>query len=164
MNYEIVPITDEYIEGFCEAVSEVAKERLYLLSFEGFTLESSRLFVHANQAKGMPHFVALDNGNVVGWCDIHSQNFPALDHSGVLGMGIIKSHRGQGLGEKLIRTTLAAAKEKGLTRVELTVRETNTNAISLYKKVGFEIEGIQRNGICIDGVYTNHIAMAILFE
>lgn len=164
MSYEIVPITDEHIEGFCKAVSAVAQERLYLLSLEGFTLESSRLFVHGNREKGMPHFVAIDNGNVVGWCDIHSQNFPALDHGGVLGMGIIKSHRGKGIGEKLMLTTLNAAKEKGLTRVELTVRETNTNAIALYKKVGFEVEGIQRNAICIDGVYTNHIAMAILFE
>ena len=164
MNYEIVQITDEHIEGFCEAAGSVARERLYLLALDAAPLENLRDFVHKNQAKRMPFFIALDKGNVIGWCDIHSQNFPALDHSGVLGMGIIKSHRGQGLGEKLIRTTLAAAKEKGLTRVELTVRETNLPAIALYKKVGFEIEGVQRKAICIDGVYTNHIAMAILFE
>lgn len=63
-----------------------------------------------------------------------------------------------------MEATLAAAKEKGLTRVELTVRETNTNAIALYKKVGFEIEGILRNAIYVDGVYINHVAMAILFD
>ena len=164
MNFEIAPITDEHIEGFCKAVSAVAQERLFLLSLEGFTLESSRPFVHENRAKGMPHFVALDNGNVVGWCDIRFKNFPILKHSGELGIGVIKSHRGLGIGKKLILTTLAAAKEKGLTRVELTVRETNTNAIALYNKVGFEIEGVLRNAICVDGVYTNHIAMAILFE
>lgn len=164
MNYEIASITDEHIEGFCKAASAVAQERLYLLSLEGFTLESSRLFVHGNQAKGMPHFVALDNGNVVGWCDVRSKGFPILAHSGELGIGVIKSHRGLGIGEKLMRMTLNAAKEKGLTRVELTVRENNTNAIALYKKVGFEVEGVLRNAICIDGVYTNHIAMAILFE
>ncbi len=163
MNYEIIPITDDHIEGFCEAAGSVARERLYLLALDAAPLENLRDFVHKNQAKGMPFFVALDNEKVVGWCDIHSQNSPVLDHSGVLGMGIIKSHRGQGLGEKLIRTTLAAAKEKGLTRIELTVRETNTNAIALYKKVGFEVEGVLRNAIYVDGVYTNHIAMAILF-
>lgn len=66
MNFEILQITDEYIEGLCKAVSAAAQERLYLLSLKGFTLESSRIFVHGNQAKGMPHFVALDNGKVVG--------------------------------------------------------------------------------------------------
>jgi ribosomal protein S18 acetylase RimI-like enzyme len=164
MNFEIVPITDELIEGFCKAVSAVAQERLYLLSLEGFTLESSHIFVHENREKGMPHFVALDKGKVVGWCDIRSKGFPVLEHSGELGIGVIKSHRGQGIGKKLMEATLAAAKEKGLTRVELTVRENNTNAIALYKKVGFEVEGVLRNAIYVDGVYINHIAMAILFD
>lgn len=163
INYEIVPITDGHIEGFCKAAGSVARERLYLVALDAAPLENLREFVHKNQAKGMPFFVALENEKVVGWCDIHSQILPAFDHSGVLGMGIINSHRGQGLGEKLIRTTLTAAKEKGLTRVELTVRENNLPAIALYKKVGFEIEGVLRNAICIDGVYTSHIAMALLF-
>lgn len=163
MNYEFVPTTDEYIEGYCAAVAAVSGERLYLTTFNGFSLESSRAFVLGNRAKGLPHFVALDNNKVIGWCDISSFDRPVLKHSGTLGIGILKLYRGQGLGEKLITTTIAAAKKAGLTRVDLTVRETNTNAIALYKKVGFEIEGVLRNATYVDGVYTNHIAMAILF-
>ena len=164
MNYEIVQITDEHIEGFRDAVDFVARERLYLMALEGFSLERAQTYVSWNRTKNLPHLIALDNNHVVGWCDIRTLDVPSAKHSGILGMGLIKSHRGKGLGEKLIHTTLTATKEVGLTRVELTVRETNLPAIALYKKVGFEIEGIQRNAICIDGVYTNHIAMAILFE
>ena len=56
---------------------------------------------------------------------------------------LLPQFRGQGIGERLIRRTLAAARAFGLHRVELTVREDNTGAIELYKKIGFEIEGLQ---------------------
>lgn len=164
MNYEIVPIADEHIEGFCEAVKVVSAERLYLTTFDGFPLEVSRAFVFGNRIKKLPHYVALVDQKVIGWCDISSLDRPIFKHSGTLGMGILKPYRGQGIGKKLITATILAAKESGLTRIDLTVRETNTNAIALYKKVGFEVEGVLRNAIYVDGVYTNHIAMAILFE
>ena len=70
---------------------------------------------------------------------------------------------GQGIGKRLIAQALAAARAFGLQRVELTVRENNTNAIALYKKVGFEIEGVQRDAIQVDGTYENLILMAVLF-
>ncbi len=69
----------------------------------------------------------------------------------------------QGIGTDLIRQSLAAARGFGFHRVELTVRENNTNAIELYKKVGFETEGMQRGATQVDGVYENLILMAVLF-
>jgi len=63
----------------------------------------------------------------------------------------------------LILQALAAARTIGLQRVELSVRENNRNAIALYEKVGFEIEGVQRNAVFVDGTYENIILMAVLF-
>jgi ribosomal protein S18 acetylase RimI-like enzyme len=37
------------------------------------------------------------------------------------------------------------------------------SAIELYEKVGFEIEGRQRDAVQVDGVYENIICMALLF-
>ncbi|MDP3371671.1 MAG: GNAT family N-acetyltransferase [Candidatus Paracaedibacteraceae bacterium] len=164
MNYQIVPISEEYIEGYCKSVAVVSSERLFLSTFNGFSIKESRDYVLNNRKKGLPHFVVLDQQNVIGWCDISKNDSPIYEHSGVLGIGILKPYRGQGIGEKLIQKTLAAAKEIGLIRVELTVRDTNVNAIALYKKVGFEVEGILRKSVCVDGVYANHIVMAILFD
>jgi RimJ/RimL family protein N-acetyltransferase len=42
-----------------------------------------------------------------------------------------------------------------LTRIELTVREGNANAMALYESLGFAIEGIHRNAVCIEGQYEN---------
>jgi ribosomal protein S18 acetylase RimI-like enzyme len=78
-------------------------------------------------------------------------------------MGLLPEFRGQGLGDRLIRQTLAAARAFGLNRVELSVRENNAGAIALYNRVGFEIEGLQRNATKVDGAYENVVLMAILF-
>jgi ribosomal protein S18 acetylase RimI-like enzyme len=78
-------------------------------------------------------------------------------------MGLLPQFRGQGIGKRLMVQSLAAARAIGLQRVELMVRENNAIAIALYRKVGFEIEGVQRNAILLDGSYENMILMAVLF-
>ena len=75
-----------------------------------------------------------------------------------------RPYRDQGVGKALMTATLQKAKTKGLTRIELTVRENNIRAIALYEKLGFEKEGVHKNGVCIDGKYENHIFMALLFS
>ena len=59
--------------------------------------------------------------------------------------------------------TLDAARDFGLRRVELTVRENNAVAIELYKKLGFAVEGLQRNRILVDGIYENLVLMGVVF-
>ncbi len=164
MNYQIMPIAEEHIQGYCVAIDSVAKEKKYLGFLEGPPLEISRSFVLNNIKDNWPSFIALSEGKVVGWCDITSLDRPIFSHAGVLGMGIISSYRGKGIGEALMIATLEKAKKIGLTRIELTVRENNTAAINLYTKFDFKIEGLHRNAVRIDNIYENHISMALLFE
>ncbi len=77
-------------------------------------------------------------------------------------MGIVASHRGRGLGLRLINATLTQARKVGFVRVELCVHADNARAIALYDKVGFVREGVQRDAICIDGQYGDTIMMAIV--
>jgi ribosomal protein S18 acetylase RimI-like enzyme len=160
---EIVPIAQDHIESFHQALDFVARERRYLSFLEAPPLESVRAFVLDNIKQGYPQLVAVSAGQVVGWCDVVPKPRPIYAHVGVLGMGLLPEFRGQGLGDRLIRQTLAAARAFGLSRVELSVRENNAVAIELYKRVGFEIEGLQRNATKVDGVYENVVLMAILF-
>jgi hypothetical protein len=67
---EIIPITEAHAEGFNKAVDFVARERKYLSFFEGFSRDGSLAFIHKNISEGNPHFVVVDHGQVVGWCDI----------------------------------------------------------------------------------------------
>ena len=106
MKYEILATTESHIEGFRDAVDVVAKERKYLAFLEGFPLETSRTFVLDNIQKDYPHFVAVSNGKVIGWCDISPLNRSLFKHAGSLGIGVIAQYRGQGVGENLMRAAL----------------------------------------------------------
>lgn len=159
----VVPIAEEHIPGYHECVDRVAKERKYLAFLEALPLEKSRAFVLDNIARRNPHFVALADGRVVGWCDICRIERPVYAHGGVLGMGIVEEHRGKGLGAALIKAALDEARANGFTRVELTVYEGNDRAHALYRKFGFVEEGVKRNVVKFDGGYRDAICMAILF-
>ena len=163
-NYEIVPIAEKHIESFSSAVGSVARERKYLAFLDQPSLEKSRAFVLENIEGNWPHYVAISDGKVIGWCDITSLHRPVFAHSGSLGIGVLAPYRGQGIGEALMRKAIEKAKTLGLTRIELTVREKNKPAISLYEKLGFVVEGLHRNSVRIGAEYENHISMALLFE
>jgi ribosomal protein S18 acetylase RimI-like enzyme len=163
MKYEIVPIGDEHIEGFAAVVDSVARERQFLSFLEGPPVDRVRDFVSSNQKRDLPHFVALVDGRVVGWCDISSLERPVFAHTGILGLGVDAAFRGNGIGHALLRSVLESAKARGLTRIELTVREKNLPAMALYRKVGFRVEGIKHKGVRLDGEYENLVSMAVLF-
>src|SRR5262245_2398891 len=134
---EIVPIAAEHIEGFHRALDFVARERRYLAFLEAPPIESTRTFVLNNIEQGYPQFVVVSGGQIVGWCDVLPKSRPVHAHIGVLGVALLPGFRRQGHGERLMRQTLDAARAFGLHRVELTVRQDNTNAIALYRKIGF---------------------------
>ena len=121
---EIVPITLDHIDGFHRALDIVARERRYLAFLEAPPIESTRAFVLDNIKRGHPQFVAVSaDGDVLGWCDVIPMSRPTQAHRGVFGVGLLPQFRGQGIGTKLTRSALAAARAFWLHRVELTVRE-----------------------------------------
>jgi RimJ/RimL family protein N-acetyltransferase len=163
MDFRILPITEEHIAGFHAAVDSVARERLFLAMLTAPPIEESAEFVRTNIRKGNPQFVALVGGQVVGWCDVFPEKRETMAHGGVLGMGVIDGFRGKGIGIALMRAALSRAKEAGLSRVELTVREDNLRAKALYEKVGFAVEGVKRKAALFDGKYYDLILMSRLF-
>ena len=60
------------------------------------------------------------------------------------GFAIDSKLKGQGIGTKVLENIKQFASGEGIRRIELTVDINNHNAIALYKKVGFEIEGTVR--------------------
>jgi len=160
MGIEIVPIQRRHFEGFREVLDGVARERRYIAFLEAPPLAEVRRFLRNNLRGGAPAFVALDDGRVVGWCDIIRKPQPTTSHSGVLGMGVAASHRGRGVGSRLIAATIETALARGLTRIELTVRTDNAAAIALYRRAGFESEGRMRRYLIVDGQYYDALLMA----
>jgi ribosomal protein S18 acetylase RimI-like enzyme len=162
MTVEIVPIERRHIAGFRDVLDEVARERRWIAFLEAPPMHQVRRFVLDNLRAGAAQFVAVDGDQVVGWCDVTPKPRETTRHSGTLGMGVAASHRGKGLGSTLLVATLDAAIARGLTRVDLVVREDNTAAIALYRRHGFELEGRLRRYLIVDGQAYDALQMARL--
>jgi len=160
MDVKIKKIEKEYIEGFCNAVNSVAAEKKYILTLEPHPFEKMEAFANKNIDNNYAQYVALLDGQVIGWADIVPHSYSTMAHVGQLGMGVLNEYRGQGIGRKLLSAVVNHAFESGLTRLELEVFSDNHIAISLYESMGFKTEGEKINARMVDGEYQNISIMA----
>jgi len=147
------PIGLADVDGFRACANAVVAERRYLAMLTPFALAQSAAFVARNIELGNPQFVADAAGEIVGWCDVRRETIDSYAHVGHLGMGVVANWRGRGVGERLMRATIDAARAGGLDKIELSVYATNTRARALYEKIGFVLEGTRVRGRKVDGVY-----------
>ena len=109
-------------------------------------------------------FVALAGESIVGFLDIRGGGFRRNRHKAGLSIGIMRAYWGQGLGTRLIETAISWLRARNGTRLELTVQCANERAVELYQKCGFEIEGVQRDALCIDGEFVDEYFMGLLLK
>ncbi|HEY9229199.1 MAG TPA: GNAT family protein [Gemmatimonadaceae bacterium] len=159
----VVPTGEKYVEGFHRCVDAVARERRYLAFVHAPPLEGTRAFVRALVAGAGIQVLAVDEADtVVGWCDIVRHDLEGFRHVGKLGMGLLPSARGAGVGTRLATTAIERAWDAGLERIELEVFASNKTAIKLYHRIGFAEEGVKRRARKIDDAYDDNIVMALL--
>lgn len=155
-------MTEEHIASYHAVLDSVAREKRFLLFLQAPPLEQSTTYVRENIRRGHVQLVAVAEDTVVGWCDVVPIPRESTRHVGVLGLGVLKAHRGQGIGPALLRAAIEKARTAGLTRIALDVREDNTTAIALYERAGFQREGLKRSAMRVDGVYYDLLSMALL--
>jgi RimJ/RimL family protein N-acetyltransferase len=108
--------------------------------------------------------VAELDGAVAGDCVVtrHGPGPPGFEqsHSGVLGILVRREFRGRGVGDALMRETLAACHGK-FAFVRLSVFATNPRARALYERHGFVVDGRVRGAIRRAGRYIDEDLMSL---
>lgn len=161
--FSVVETADSYVEGYHAAVDAVARESRFLAFLSAPPLSASHEFVRRVKEGGGVHLVGVDVENrVVGWCDIYRNPLEGFQHSGKFGIGVIAQCRGVGLGRQLAEAAISAAWERGIERIGLLVFASNVSAITLYRRLGFEVEGVRRSARKLNGNYDDEILMALL--
>jgi ribosomal protein S18 acetylase RimI-like enzyme len=108
------------------------------------------------------HLVAIDAQRVVAWAQIDRGAGTSVAHRGDLGMGVLPSYRGSGLGRRMLGECIAAAHARGIDRVELEVRTDNRRALALYRDSGFAVESIVKMAMKVGSRYHDAFRMSLL--
>lgn len=105
-------------------------------------------------------YFALDKDEIIGYVGIYGSYLERIRHVGYLTIGIRQAYCNQGIGKQLLERADMFAKASGIKRLELTVVKENKSAVHLYKKCGFQEEGIRKSAVCIGGVWMDELYMA----
>ena len=99
--------------------------------------------------------VAKMNSKIVGLLNFSNGHRQRIAHTGEFGISVEKSFRDQGIGSLLLQVLIDwATQNKTIEKLCLNVHSNNERAIGLYKKMGFEIEGIKKRDLKYgDGQY-----------
>ncbi|MGW6191911.1 GNAT family N-acetyltransferase [Bacillus cereus] len=100
------------------------------------------------------------HNRIVGFSRCEGSDLKRLSHKVEFGVCIFKEYWGYGIGKNLLQKSIKWADENEVKKIALQVLETNEKAIQLYKKLGFEVEGILKNDKKLsDGKYYNTVVM-----
>ncbi|OGO77276.1 MAG: hypothetical protein A2Y23_02545 [Clostridiales bacterium GWB2_37_7] len=107
---------------------------------------SRESFVEEMQTNQRARYVLAELGDtVVGYGGM----WFIVDEAHITNIAVHPDYRGQKIGEKVVEAMIAAAQRESINSLTLEVRVTNTPAINLYKKLGFDEVGIRK------GYYTD---------
>jgi putative acetyltransferase len=146
-------------------------EALYFISRQPqvcrTTLQLPSQEIHRTESRlnetvpGIHRLVAEADGRPVGQAALIQSQVPRLVHSAGLGMMVHPEYWGLGVGSALMEALVSLADGwLNLKRIELDVNTDNPAGIHLYRKFGFEVEGLRRFHSYGDGRWSDNYFMA----
>ncbi|MEK5493027.1 GNAT family N-acetyltransferase [Paenibacillus sp. FSL R7-0297] len=104
------------------------------------------------------------DGELAGYLSVRGGSVIRNKHSAYIVIGILKQYQGMGIGSALFHEIDLWAKRSGIVRLELTVMKHNKRAIALYTRYGFEIEGVKKKSLLVDGEWVDEYYMSKIFD
>ncbi|NVZ99025.1 GNAT family N-acetyltransferase [Pseudomonas gingeri] len=154
---------EAHVEGITALYNEPAVCRQVLqMPFQSAEAWRQRLIQRQDNER-LLSLVALHEGGVIGSCSLEQYSRVRRSHAGTIGMGVATAWQGKGVGSQLLAAVLEVADNwMNLQRVELCVYADNAAAQGLYRKFGFEEEGVMRDYAIRDGRLVDTLNMARL--
>ena len=106
-----------------------------------------------------PWIAFAGDGSIAGHVDLRARPERVSAHRALLGMGVHRDQRQQGLGAMLMEVAYAWARAQGIAWIDLDVLSVNKPAIALYLRCGFTLVGEHADMFRIDGQSLGHTLM-----
>jgi RimJ/RimL family protein N-acetyltransferase len=131
-----------------------------------FDIEERKAFINTCENCESRYFVIAEyEGKIIGNLNFSGETKPRTKHKGEFGVSVLKEFWGNGIAYELIKGLIQWAKEGGkIKKINLLVREDNERAVKVYKKLGFEVEGLIKRSFFIDGRYYSAYYMGLIID
>ena len=164
MIYKLEPMIVDDAKNLHEFFNQIGGETNFV-SFEKSEAPSEKscksLLESTKEAPNYAYCIKED-GKIIASLTANTRNGRSRErHKSIFGIAVSKNHWGKGIGSLLIEKVISESKKNSISKITLKVNETNTRAIKLYKKYGFEIEGIYKNDRLVNGIMESGISMAL---
>lgn len=104
---------------------------------------------------------SLESGEFVGHVTLWGAT--VVGRSAMLGIIVGPSHVGRGYGTDAVRVLARYGfRAMGLHRIGLELVAFNTRARRTYEKAGFQVEGVRRESVFVDGAFADEVIMGLL--
>ena len=108
--------------------------------------------------EAMDTYAFVDNGVICGFISIHSSAKYLGGGLYIVNLNVAPEFRRQGIGEKLMRTALVQYGHLNDVVITLDVTKTNSSALRLYQKLGFQITDLPSANGDSDFVMIAHLS------
>ncbi len=106
--------------------------------------------------------LAEEAGRVVGFLAALGGSCRRTRHRALVALGVRQARARRGVATRLLREAEQWAARVGVNRLELTVMTHNEPAIALYRKLGYQQEGVRRRSMWVEERWVDELTMARL--
>ena len=104
-------------------------------------------------------------GKIAGSLTFKGGERKRVEHTGEFGITVAREYWGLGIGPRLIEALIEWARATDIIRkINLRVHQSNSRAIELYRRLGFEEEGFITREYMIDGQFYGNIFMGLVID
>ncbi len=164
---EIRPIRSEEASRYIDLLDALDHETRFLLWEPGerrLDLDQMRTRLITIDTAEQLRLVAVCGTQLIGFLVANRGEVRRLRHRADFAMGVLAQYRGRSIGDALLDALEHWAIEQGISRLELTVMFHNTAARTLYERCGYDLEGIKRGAIVVDGQPIDECVMGKLLR
>ncbi len=151
----------EDLSGLAGVIRQVIEGETYIVGESIMDqLADADTLLHRDSSTLPMYFVALVDGEVIGWVHLEGRDISKLDGVAYLTMGLLDEYRGLGIGSQLLNHATRWADEYGYRKVSSNVPASNESAIDFLVRAGWEREGTRPDHYLIEGQPVDEVLLS----
>ncbi len=140
--------------------TEIYAEQTWFVGNEAASMAKIEARIRFLDSSTSLYLIAKKQTKICAWLELHKLRFEKMNHVANFTLAVSKHCRQQGIASQLLTEAFDWACKHNVSKLSLNVRAQNQAAINLYEKLGFELEGREKQQIKTQNGFEDNLLMA----